>query len=78
MTPLLWFLAGGFSALLIARAVGRWLHRLWWVLVAAAFAIWAVFVAGPGLALVGSGETAQRPNLAAWREVLVVALDWFR
>lgn len=78
MTPLLWFIAGGFSALFIARAVGRWMRRLFWVLVASAFAIWAVFVVGPGLGLVAGEKTLQRPSLATVRGLLEVAADWFR
>lgn len=47
--PIAWFVAGGISALVVARFVSRWVFRHWWLLLGAAFLGAVALVSGRGL-----------------------------
>jgi hypothetical protein len=73
MTPtqehLAWFLAGGLTALALARRIARWWRRLFWLVVTAAFALGAVWMLGGGVGAGAPLKTAQRAAAAAARAI---------
>jgi hypothetical protein len=69
----LWFLAGGFTGLAVARALARRWRRLFWLAATAAFAITAMMLASPGSTSPRSFKTAWRAARAATEALAGVA-----
>lgn len=59
----LWFIAGGFTGLALARMLARWWRRLFWVTAAAVFGAGALVLMNPTSAPSGVLKSAQK---AAW------------
>jgi len=76
MTLLAAFVAGGLCAMFIARALGRWIRRLFWFGATAVFGLWAFFVVGPALGMGSGSELRNSGSWAAWRGLLEVARSW--
>lgn len=74
---LLWFLAGGLSAIFLTRWLSRLLFRWFWIFAAAVFAAWALFIADPGRWLASASKIEQAPTLAASRSIFGHLVDLF-
>lgn len=72
----MWFLAGGLTALALARRLARWWRRLFWVACTAAFALGAVFLLAPSSGPDWAVKAAQRASTAAWRMVSELGGSW--
>lgn len=72
------FIAGGLFALYVARAVGRWLRRFYWLAVAAVFGLGTLSVAYPLLDPSAGLGGAHRPFVAVSRALLRMVGDLFR
>jgi hypothetical protein len=69
----LWFVAGGFTGLMLARLLARWWRRLFWVAAAAAFGLGALLLANPSKSAPALLQSAQKAAWVATRALLTVA-----
>lgn len=69
----LWFIAGGFTGLVLARWLARWWRRLFWFAAAAVFAAGAFLLMTPGESAPVMLKTAQRAAWAATQALVRIA-----